>query len=155
LLAKSDADHVFLTWEWLFTWWKHLGGGRELALITVRDGDHLLAIAPLALRRARVAAIEFPALEFLGHGAVGSDYLDVIVRRDRRAEALEALVEYFHGTGIRLDLVRVRDHGADVSTVVEGLARRGWRVNRIPIDVCPFIPLGGRSWPSYLSTVGP
>src|SRR5262245_43077359 len=25
LLARSDADNVFLTWEWCSTWWRHLG----------------------------------------------------------------------------------------------------------------------------------
>src|SRR5712692_8540819 len=80
LLAASDADCVFLTWEWLFTWWKHFGAGLRLAILAVRDRGELVGIAPLALRRR----LGFPVLEFLGSGLVGSDYVDVIVRRDRR-----------------------------------------------------------------------
>ena len=30
LLESSTSDCVFLTWEWLHTWWKHLGAGRQL-----------------------------------------------------------------------------------------------------------------------------
>ena len=32
LLASSEADCVFLTWEWLHTWWNHLAAGRRLRL---------------------------------------------------------------------------------------------------------------------------
>jgi len=32
LLRTSDADNLFLTWEWMFTWWRRLGrrGRRRL-----------------------------------------------------------------------------------------------------------------------------
>src|SRR5204862_4045645 len=33
LLASSAADCIFLTWEWLHTWWNHLAAGRRLYLI--------------------------------------------------------------------------------------------------------------------------
>src|ERR1019366_3006589 len=33
LLESSDADCLFLTWEWLSTWWKHLAGDRRLAIL--------------------------------------------------------------------------------------------------------------------------
>ncbi|MBI1735028.1 MAG: glycosyl transferase family 1, partial [Candidatus Rokubacteria bacterium] len=46
LLAQSRADCVFLTWEWLFTWWKYFSPGRELAILAVRDGAELVALAP-------------------------------------------------------------------------------------------------------------
>lgn len=36
LLQQSDADCLFLTWEWLATWWKHLSGDRELSIMSVR-----------------------------------------------------------------------------------------------------------------------
>ncbi len=89
LLQASAADSLFLTWEWLFTWWKHLAGDRRLFILTVRSGDELIAIAPFARSAPRVASIlPLPSLEFLGTGTVGSDYLDIIVRRGSEQEAL-------------------------------------------------------------------
>ncbi|HEU4520710.1 MAG TPA: cellulose biosynthesis protein CelD, partial [Thermoanaerobaculia bacterium] len=77
LLTASAADSLFLTWEWLHTWWKHLRGSRQLFLVTVRDGSRLVAIAPLTSRPTWMGNV----IEFAGSGTIGSDYLDIIVRR--------------------------------------------------------------------------
>src|SRR2546427_13262833 len=92
LLAASQADCLFLTWEWLYAWWKHLGGRRRLHLLLVRDGRELAAIAPLVqrppvLRRLLLA----PALEFLGARIAGSDYLDVVIRAGTEQRVFDAL----------------------------------------------------------------
>src|SRR5437899_3532497 len=94
LLADSDADRLFLTWEWLFTWWRHLAAGRRLYLLLVRHGGELIAVAPLASRRRGLSGLlALPMLEFLGGGDVGSDYLDIIVRRGREETAVRAIAE--------------------------------------------------------------
>src|SRR2546427_1725588 len=94
LLTESAADCVFLTWEWLTTWWRHLAGDRKLFVLAVRLRGRLLAIAPLVVRPAGISSVlPFPALEFMGTGSIGSDYLDVIVRRGQEASALKALAE--------------------------------------------------------------
>src|SRR5947199_381527 len=77
LLAASSADCLFLTWEWLRTWWSHFSTRRELRIVTVRQGGELVAIAPLTVRPGFARRYyPFPALEFLGAGTIGSDYLD-------------------------------------------------------------------------------
>lgn len=53
LLKKSEIRSVFLTWEWLYTWWEHFSARGELRLITVWREDKLAAIAPLMLLRKR------------------------------------------------------------------------------------------------------
>src|SRR2546427_4482076 len=35
LLQASASNCLFLTWEWLYTWWKHLSEDRRLFIITV------------------------------------------------------------------------------------------------------------------------
>src|SRR5256712_13207878 len=88
LLAASSADCLFLTWEWLHTWWKHLGGRRRLHLLLARDGRELTAIAPLAQRPPVLPRLLlFPALEFLATETLGSDHPDVILRRGGEPEA--------------------------------------------------------------------
>ena len=90
LLKASSADSPFLTWEWLWSWWKHLAADGTLHILAFRDRDRLVAIAPLMSRTLRVAGLApVRVLEFLGTGSVGSDYLDLIVRRGQEAEALE------------------------------------------------------------------
>src|SRR5437879_10542391 len=57
LLHGSASNCLFLTWEWLYTWWKHLSAGRRLFIITVRCGQELIAIAPLTLRPPRLTPL--------------------------------------------------------------------------------------------------
>lgn len=51
LLDISLDRHVFLTWEWQFTWWKHFGQGRQLNIVLVKDSGRIVAIAPLMRNR--------------------------------------------------------------------------------------------------------
>src|SRR5882672_7647361 len=98
LLAESAADCLFLTWEWLTTWWRHLAGDRKLFVLAVRQRGRLLAIAPLVVRPAGISSVlPFPALEFMGTGSIGSDYLDVIIRRGHEAFAMKTVAECVSG----------------------------------------------------------
>ena len=99
LLRASEADCPFLTHEWLLAWWKHLGRSRKLQLLAVRDDDELIALAPLCLVSGPAGM--FSRLEFLGTGHAGSDYLDLIVRRGREREGLQALAVAADGTEAR------------------------------------------------------
>src|SRR5262245_36414082 len=53
LLETSSSRCVFLTHEWLFTWWKHLAAGRTLYILTSRQDGRLVGILPLAVRPAQ------------------------------------------------------------------------------------------------------
>lgn len=156
LLERSAADCLFLTWEWLYTWWKHLADRRRLYLLLVRRGRELAAIAPLARRPPALRRlIPFRALEFLGTGIVGSDYLDVIVRADKDAEVLDALVDALAETGLVLELGQVRREVSCVAELTSRLGARGWRGAETPLDPCPIVDLAGYSWESYLASLGP
>src|ERR1700675_1871813 len=82
LLADSASDGVFLTWEWLRTWWSPLAERRQLRIVAVRRGGERIALAPLAVRPGSLRRLfPFRVFEFLGSGTSGSDYLDLIVRK--------------------------------------------------------------------------
>ena len=156
LLADSAADTVFLTWEWLSTWWTHLGGGHRLSILTVRDGDRLMGIAPLAVRRWRPTSLEFlPRLEMLGAGDVGSDYLDVIVRRGAEAPVTAALADALAARQQLVYLPQLVAGGAQAAHLIDRLQQRGWCMRIARTDVCPYIPLDGHTFESYLATLGP
>lgn len=156
LLEASACNSLFLTWEWLFTWWKHLPGGKLLHLIIVRSEGELVAIAPLALRPCQLSRLlPFRAMEFLGTGSVGSDDLDIIVRHGKEREALQALAGYLAELQVMVDLSHVVDgasrHAVDLAS---RLKRHGWVPFRTTVNSCPFINLSGHCWESYLSTLG-
>lgn len=156
LLEASDSNCLFLTWEWLYTWWKHLSEGRRLLILTLRRGEQLVAIAPLALRPRRLARLlPFRALEFLGTGSVGSDYLDVIIRRGMEEEAVHALAEYLASEKRMIELAPFSIGGSCSAEALAGhLKERDWSFRQVRFGVCPFINLSGHSWQSYLATLG-
>ena len=156
VLADSASDSVFLTWEWMHTWWKHLAEDRRLHLLALWRGTELVALAPLALRSARWRRLlPFRALEFLGAGSVGSDYLDVLVRRGWETQALGALARYLKEHSAVLELSRVKRAGAHAGQLARALQPSGWIHTLSATDVCPYIDLTGLDWASYLARLGP
>jgi CelD/BcsL family acetyltransferase involved in cellulose biosynthesis len=155
LLAASSCDRLFLTWEWLFTWWKHLAGGRKLSILAVRSGRNLVGLAPLALAPAPISHLwSLPRLEFLGVGNVGSDYLDVIIRRGYETGVMGALAEHLAGRNLAIALTQIDAKEGAAWRLGGELAQRGWSDSRTVTSVCPFIDLRGRSWSSYLESRG-
>jgi CelD/BcsL family acetyltransferase involved in cellulose biosynthesis len=154
LLEASAADGLFLTWDWLYTWWRHVAGGRELFLLTVRRGSELVAIAPLALAPARLERlVPFRSLEFLGAGTIGSDYLDLIARREWEDSAVVAISEYLKQQRLMLQLDRVSRASSLASRLAVRLGPAGWTFREGATEVCPFIRLGAHTWESYLGTL--
>ncbi|MEU4146392.1 GNAT family N-acetyltransferase [Streptomyces parvulus] len=86
LYARCGSATPFQSHAWLHSWWRSYGTPGRLRLVLARDGDELVAAAPLTLVRRPV-----PALVPLG-GAI-SDYGDVLVDDERGPEAVAALTE--------------------------------------------------------------
>ena len=154
LLQASDSDCIFLTWEWLYTWWKHLSEDRKLHILTVRSGRKLSAIAPLALNPSRLTLSPFLSWEFLGTGTVGSDYLDFIIRRGKEQETLQAIADYIGGEKRMVQLAQVKKGSTFAQGFVEQLKQLGWSSLETKTEVCPFINLSKQSWKSYLAGLG-
>jgi len=155
LLESSDADCLFLTWEWLHTWWKYLAGGRELSIFAARCGHELIAIAPLAKHPPNLArGRPFSTLEFLGAGQVGSDYLDFIVRKGYEKQAVDVLARVLTTKGLALDWTQLRQPGCMADRIAGRLGDKGWAVSEARTNTCPFVSLDGHTWESYLATLG-
>ncbi len=154
LLANSESDCVFLTWEWLHTCWKHLAGDRRLSIIAVRQDGRLVGIAPLAARKSDpLRPMPFSSLEFLGSGTVGSDYLDLILRRGYETDALQAMAESLGQIDQPLELNQLQSQSA-AARLAERVCALGWKTRQAKTNVCPFIPFAGRSWDEYLASLG-
>ncbi|PYT03180.1 MAG: hypothetical protein DMF60_19165 [Acidobacteria bacterium] len=156
LLANSSSDCVFLTWEWLYTWWKHLAGTRKLQVLVVRSGADLIAIAPLASTSTRLIRLtHVRALEFLGTGSVGSDYLDIIARRGREDEAMDILADYFIREKYVLDLKQLVKNRSLALQLAARLEHERWTRSEICTNTCPYIDLAGYTWKSFQAGLGP
>jgi len=155
LLCASRARCLFLTWEWLHTWWRHLGARHRLSILAVRDGERLIGIAPFALRRRWMPLAPLAALEFLGTGDVGSDYLDLISAPADEERVLGAVEEAIAARPAFLRLRRLEPSAALAARLCGKLRASGWSLTRSAEEVCPCIVLAGHTWDSYLALLGP
>ena len=99
LVGRSDADPLFMGWDWQWLWWRthKLLFGATLMLVACYAGPRLVGLAPLFLRRAtHRAGIWSTRLELIGSTwrnprGVFSEYLDIIADREH-AGAVAAVV---------------------------------------------------------------
>ncbi|MEK7874325.1 MAG: GNAT family N-acetyltransferase, partial [Chloroflexota bacterium] len=144
LLARSAADCVFCTPEWLRVCRDELNRGDALHLLAVRRDSELVAVAPLALRG--------DTLIFWGDPNV-CDYSDVVVARGHEAPVYAALAA--HVDALPWRAMRLHGLRAD-SPALEGLTAafgaRGWLVERLPEDVAPRMDIPS-DWESYVESL--
>jgi CelD/BcsL family acetyltransferase involved in cellulose biosynthesis len=148
LLQHSVTNHVFMTPEFMHSWWSILGEG-ELQVCTFRnDEGKLVGIAPLFLF---INDDQQKQLSLIGCVNV-SDYLDVVVHREHQTEVYNTLKE------------ALTDHIPDWEVVClwsipeKSPTRESLKGFKLPLtetqqDVCPAISLPP-TWEEYLQQVG-
>jgi CelD/BcsL family acetyltransferase involved in cellulose biosynthesis len=155
LVEGSITDTPFSRYEYLSEWWKTLGGGEwkqaQLVLVSAKENDHLVGIAPLFLT------------EYDGHKAlmlVGSieisDYLDLIVREPDLPRFLFGLLDFLAsleaGAWSALDWYNLPDSSPTLSALKTESGRRGWSYEEEIYRPTPRIPLNG-SFEDYLARI--
>ena len=94
LLEKSADNNVFLTWEWLFTWWRHYGGNKQLRILLVKELDRIIGIAPFMQWQYQKGLFNINILENIC--AQECDYSGVILA-ERADDVMVTLLNYLQG----------------------------------------------------------
>ena len=98
LLQRSQADCLFLTWDWMDAWMGVYGSGVDwLVLIAEDSAGALLGIAPMMVDAlgTRLPARWIKRLTLLGQKAdTSSEYLDWIILAGREEEIARAFCEH-------------------------------------------------------------
>ena len=154
LLQACPSDCLFLTWEWVYTWWLHLSGKRRIHIIVVRLDGLLIALAPLALRPASLKRLmPWRVLEFLASGSVGSDYLSFLIRPGHEQIAVREITACLTQSGRMLELVRIEKSSAPMAELSRQLRQAGWKSVGLTTNYCPYSSLSGYTWESYLDSL--
>ena len=67
LLQKSGDDNsIFLTFEWILSWWHHLGGGNRLNILVFEKAGEPVGIIPLMKSRYSIGPFGVSVLETIG-----------------------------------------------------------------------------------------
>jgi CelD/BcsL family acetyltransferase involved in cellulose biosynthesis len=164
LNGVARAGCLFLGPEWLIPWWKHFGAGRSLQVIALREGPALVGLLLLFAERVRLGGVSVRRIAFLGDGATGCDYLDVLAAPGRESEVLDQSLRavltlpwdacqldgLLRESGTALTLSQRFPPGRPAGG--EGGAGRVVRDAQLRF-VCPFIPLRG-TYEDYLQGLG-
>lgn len=136
LVARSSANGLFATREWLKTWWLSLGEG-NLHIVTMRDeAGQLVGIAPLFYPSAE-------QISLVGHKEV-TDYVDVIFARGHEAACYAALLDYLTTQAPawrEFVIYNVPDGSPTLSELPTQAQAKGWGATVEFEDVCPQIAL--------------
>lgn len=158
LLQESVSNVPFLQFDYLKTWWKHLGGGEwqqpvQLFIITARENGSLAGIAPLFLseREGR------NSLLFLGSIEI-SDFLDLIVRREDEPAFIDGLFAFIQSHLVPrydiqcLDLYNLVEESPTLDLMQAAAASIGWSASQERLQRSPLIRLPG-DWEAYLAGI--
>lgn len=157
LVARSRSGNIFLTYEWLNAWWRHLrrAGDRPLILAVSDGAGATLGIAPLFQSRFRVAG-SFPlrCIRFIGDGSEDSDYLDFVASGPEEASVLRAILQYLHAREKEWDVLLLRGipAGSPTLEIFPTLAAELGLVSIVEEMPCGSIPLAS-DWDAYLRTL--
>jgi CelD/BcsL family acetyltransferase involved in cellulose biosynthesis len=145
LLSASGRPYPFLHPAWHTVWSQSFPTTEgERFLLTVRDGSHLLLVAPLERRGARLA--------LAGDHEV-CDYMDIIAAPDADPAAWNRLVDELAAMPWRELVLWGLPEDSPTRQIMPRLAAtRGWSVADALEAVCPRVALPA-SWEEYLATL--
>jgi CelD/BcsL family acetyltransferase involved in cellulose biosynthesis len=144
MLSRCTYAPVFLSPAWLRTWWGEFGDGRELVLLSVRDGGRLAGVVPLMREGGR--------LSFAGDTEV-CDYMDFPCAAGREADVLAAL---FRSLGEEpwddLALWAMREDSPALAALPGVCGEFGFSFQKEAEDVCPWIAVDS-GWDEYVESL--
>lgn len=81
LLSYSDADNIFMTFEWLSCWWRSYGEGNKMMIYLVREDNEIVAIAPLMRTVTKFRGLPVRAITFITNDHSGRTGLILIKKK--------------------------------------------------------------------------
>lgn len=155
LVFVMPQPSAFLTWEWMYTWWEQLGGGRRLLVLFVYRNGALKGILPLFRERSR-AAVGLDTFWFCGANDLYSDHLDIIAAPTDARACLESIGEFLTSDYRDWDAIHFPMITAE-SEIYSWLAQRkrsdvGCYAKISPSTVAHYIPVDG-SFERYFASL--
>ncbi|MCI0441036.1 MAG: GNAT family N-acetyltransferase [Chloroflexi bacterium] len=141
LLPQCSANTIFITPLWQKIWWARFGKGAELRILSIRDDDDIIGIAPLMLKDG--------VLSFIGDTDL-FDYHDFIVAQGNEDIFYNVLCDHLHDMDWRaLELKSLPEGSPTLRYISELAGRKGVDVSVAEEGVSPVAPLPS-TWDEYL-----
>jgi CelD/BcsL family acetyltransferase involved in cellulose biosynthesis len=150
LTADLPDLSIFLTWEWITTWWRHFGPGSDLFLLTARDEQkRLVGIAPWMRTQQGQGPFALRRLHFIVFRLRA--HLDIVARPEDKAAVGRAFAAFLADHADQWDVLDLEWLASD-SLFAEQLTAAGGRCYELDSLPCSSIALP-ESWDSYEKSV--
>lgn len=144
LVGQIDAPVPFVTPAWQRVWLKHFQGERRLRVLTARDGERLIGVAPFLCEGERA--------ELVGHYSI-CDYMDVVITPGSEVSCLASVLRQLAADGTTtVELRGLRAAGTTLEAAKAAGAETGYRAEQAEEALSPCIELPG-TWDEYLGTL--
>jgi CelD/BcsL family acetyltransferase involved in cellulose biosynthesis len=151
LFGHYTERTMFLTWEWLYAWWKHNQEGKKLWLLTAWHENNLVGVAPLMLSNTKKHGMPFRLLQTLG--TPNTDQSDFITLNGD-PEIVTLFCEYILAHREEWDAIELNEHkDEDTNThvITKFLAQNGLIV-KVNSNLHHHVEIT-ESWDSYLKSL--
>jgi len=150
LLEKSSAKSVFLTWEWIDTWWQTYHASFNLSVLIALEDGAVCGIAPLIVRKE-----PNPRLEFFGQNKAYGEYLDFIVPGGREEQVTPLLCNkiaelHRQGEWNCMSLAVVLENSPNFSLIADSFRENGLEIHKSAKRSCPYLEFP-ENWDQYLA----
>jgi CelD/BcsL family acetyltransferase involved in cellulose biosynthesis len=144
LVEGSDLATPFQSWEWQSLWLKHYGAGKTSKILTLREGQDLVGIAPFVQTN-----LPWKTLRWAGGGP--SDYLHPIARTGHESHVASEVIEFLASTKVDLiDLHQIRETQPILSQIAT--SHKNHPSQQIDLGGCLVLSLPKR-YDDYLKTL--
>jgi CelD/BcsL family acetyltransferase involved in cellulose biosynthesis len=143
ILASSDIDIPFMTFEWFSVWWTVYGKENDLLVLVLREAGEIIALAPLLRTRTRLMGLPVRMVGLIDNGH--ADRVGLIVRKERPG-LMRAVLDYLRRSQYRYDMVIF--NAVEKDSVTERCL-----LNDLSKDDMPFMLAKGKESP-YIRVAG-
>jgi len=141
---STDAD-IFLTWEWMSSWWSSCSADGKLYLIAFREASgKLVGIAPFQIKKDRLVGLPCRKLCFMGEPH--SDRLGFLACGDRKALE-KSVADILAAEKNEWDVVYL-DQIDDHEYLFACLKKHGLFTIKESSALCPYLRISG-TWEDY------
>jgi len=159
LLNKSKSKTIFLTWEWLYSWWKNFKQDRQLFILKAEQetNGELIGIAPFYLKTLSIFKFfSLKGIFFIGDGTQDSDYLDLIVNSGIEKEVVKAFFNFLEKNKDKWDLIllnEIPETSVNLEVIKYILEKNNYLFSQKE-GFCAYTILP-QNWDSYLKSLNP
>lgn len=146
ILRENNTDIVFMTFEWLYLWWKYHGEGKRLFFLVAKDDNNILGFCPLM----EVPARGYKEIRFIGGNELS--YMGFPIKSGFKCAVLGSILDYLIGLkGNHMFNIHGIFKDADEYNIFKDYLDKTRRKYLKSSLECYFIGLHNRDYNSYIA----